>query len=398
LLNIVGRHGRELFTAENGLWTATPDGGWQFALRGLNIDRLTPHREFVSALPAKLQVAIERLQPTGTVGVYNSTMSFAKAPNSDQIGAAWDISVDCHQAALRGGIPLQSVTGGIRMYGRNDSRVTYSAGELDLSSVVWKDIQFTNVRGPIWVDPNICLFGEQATMKLAQPPRRLTADAYGGSLAGNVAIRHDNNPNFQLELALGASDLSRFANERLGGPSDMNGTVSGTLLLSGSGPNTQSFNGSGELHVVDANIYELPVLVSMLKVLKNRTPNTTAFNRCDMKFTIQGEHVYFQQLNLLGDAVSLYGKGETGFDRKLDLVFYTLPEPANLPIPLWKTIAGQVSQQTLQLNVVGTWDAAEVNPETLPGVNQMFEQIQSEFRGATNSAASTATRDSATPR
>jgi hypothetical protein len=172
----------------------------------------------------------------------------------------------------------------------------------------------------------------------------------------------------------------------------MNGTVSGKLLLSGTGQSTQSLTGSGELHVVDANIYELPVLVSMLKVLRNRTPDKTAFNRCDMQFTVEGEQIYFQHLNLLGDAVSLYGKGETGFDRHLDLVFFTLIEPANLPIPLLKTIAGQVSQQTLQLNVVGTWDNAEVNPETLPGVSQMLQQIQSELQGATNPSASTATR------
>jgi len=106
--------------------------------------------------------------------------------------------------------------------------------------------------------------------------------------------------------------------------------------------------------------------------------------------------MYFEQLNLLGDTVSLYGKGESGFDRRLDLVFYTLLEPA-MPIPLWKTIAGQVSQQTLQLNVVGTWDAPEVRPETLPGVNQMLQQIQTEFQDATNSTSSTATRGSAAP-
>ena len=78
------------------------------------------------------------------------------------------------------------------------------------------------------------------------------------------------------------------------------------------------------------------MLVRLLKVLTNRPPTTTAFNRCDMQFAIQGEHVHFQQLNLLGDAVSLYGKGETNFDRELDLVFYTLIGPADLPIPLWK--------------------------------------------------------------
>jgi hypothetical protein len=252
------------------------------------------------------------------------------------------------------------------------------------------------VHGPMWIDNSFCLFGEQATQKLGQPVRPMTADAYGGSMTANVAIRHDNGPSYQIDLALGAADLARFANERLGGPTDMNGTVSGRLALSGSGSALQALNGTGELHVVDANIYKLPLLVSMLKVpnLRNRTPDTTAFNSCDMKFKVQGEHIYFEQLNLLGDAVSLYGKGESGFDRQLDLVFYTLLEPA-MPIPLWKTIAGQVSQQTLQLNVVGTWDNPEVRPETLPGVSQVLEQIQTEFQGATGAAPNTAVRNSA---
>jgi hypothetical protein len=392
------KHDREVFSAKSGVWNATQDGGWQLALEGCNIDRIAPHRELVGALPPRLQKAIERLQPSGTFGVYDSRLSFAKSPNSERVAAAWDVNLDCHQAVLRGGLPLQSVTGGIRLFGRDDSQLFYTAGELDFDSIVWKDIQLTNVHGPIWIDNSYCLFGEQATQKLGQPVRRMTADAYGGSLAANVVIQHDNGPSYQIDLALGAADLARFANERLGGPTDMNGTVSGRLALSGTGTSLQALNGAGELHVVDANIYKLPVLVSMLKVpnLRNRTPDTTAFNRCDMKFKLQGEHIYFEQLNLLGNAVSLYGKGESGFDRRLDLVFYTLLEPA-MPIPLWKTIAGQVSQQTLQLNVVGTWDNPEVQPDTLPGVSQVLEQIQTEIQGATSVAPSAAARGSAAP-
>jgi hypothetical protein len=176
----------------------------------------------------------------------------------------------------------------------------------------------------------------------------------------------------------------------------MAGTVSGRLVLTGTPQSSQSLRGRGELSVVDANIYKLPVLVAMLKVLHNRTPDTTAFNRCDMQFAIEGQRIRFQQLNLLGDAVSLYGKGESGFDRRLDLVFYTLLEPVNLPIPLWKTIAGQVSQQALQLKVVGTWDRAEVRPQTLPGVNQVLEQIQAS--AATMAPATAARRAPSWPR
>jgi len=390
--NVLARHDREVFSASSGAWIATPDGGWQLAVDGCNIDRVAPHRELVGALPPRLQMAIERIQPSSTIDVFNSRLSLAKSAGSKRIAAAWDVNVSCHQATLRGGLPLQGVTGRIRFFGRDDEQLSYLAGELDLDSVMLKEVQLTNVHGPMWLDKDFCHFGDGATAKLGQPPRRVTADAYGGSLAGNVVVRHDNVPNYQIDLALGAANLARFAHE-LGGPTDMNGNISGRLALSGAGSSLQTLHGAGELHVVDANIYKLPPLVSMLKVpnLRNRTPDTTAFNRCDMKFTVQGDRLYFEQLNLLGDAVSLYGKGESGFDRRLNLVFYTLLEPA-MPIPVLRTIAGQVSQQTLQLIVVGTWDDPEVRPETLPGVSQVLEQIQSEFQGATSPAPRTTTR------
>jgi hypothetical protein len=395
--NVLARHDREVFSAASGTWNATSGGGWQLSLDGCNIDRIALHRELVGALPPRLQKAIEHIQPGGTFDVLNSRLSFAKAAGSERIAAAWDVNLSCHQATLRGGLPLQGITGQVRLFGRDEVQHSYLAGELDLDSVMLKDIQLTNVRGPIWVDKELCQFGEAAIAKLGQPLRPVTADAYGGSLAGNMVVRHDNGPSYQVDLALGAANLARFAHE-LGGPTDMNGTVSGRLALSGTGSSLQSLNGAGELHVVDAHIYKLPLLVSMLKVpnLRNRTPDTTAFNRCDMKFSVQGDRLYFEQLNLLGDAVSLYGKGDSGFDRRLNLVFYTLLEPA-MPIPLWRTIAGQVSQQTLQLNVVGTWDDPEVRPDTLPGVSQVLEQIQSEIQGATSTAPSTATRRGNTP-
>jgi hypothetical protein len=113
-----------------------------------------------------------------------------------------------------------------------------------------------------------------------------------------------------------------------------------------------------------------------------------------MQFAVQGERVRFQRLNLLGDAVSLYGEGETNFDRELNLVFYTLIGPADLPIPLWKTIAGQVSQQGLQLKVVGSWDNPDVQSEALPAVNEVLQQIQA---GAATMAPTTAVRDALAP-
>jgi hypothetical protein len=209
-----------------------------------------------------------------------------------------------------------------------------------------------------------------------QTPRPITADAYGGSLTANIRINHETAPKFRAELAIGGAELARFATERLGGPKDLSGTVSGKLSLENVGNSLQTLVGGGEMHVVNANIYELPVLVSTLKVLKNRSPNTTAFNRCDMQFTLQGERVVFNQLQLLGDAVSLYGRGEAGFDRQVNMVFHGLAGPADLPIPGVSFIMRQATQQILEIKVDGTWDQPITQVNALPTVNNMLEQIQ----------------------
>jgi hypothetical protein len=153
------------------------------------------------------------------------------------------------------------------------------------------------------------------------------------------------------------------------------------------------------LHVVEGNLYELPVVVSMLKVLRNRAPDTTAFNRCDTKFEIYGEDIVFRQLNFLGDAGSLYGEGKTNFDRKLDLVFYSLIGPADLPIPLYKTILGRVSEQTMAIKVNGTWDVPVIEPTMLPGVNDALQRLQNGLEaGAATMASPSAMRDVIAPR
>jgi hypothetical protein len=396
--NAVARHDRSVFSNESGTWQAIAGGGWQCSFEKVSVDRLTTDRDLLAALPPAVLAVVEKLQPSGAIGLYNGSFSFAKPPQTQTMSAAWDVSLECQQAATQGAVPLRGITGGIRLVGQSDGHTAHSAGELALDSVLWKDVQLTNVRGPFWADATHCLIGEPAGLQQNQQPRRLIADAYGGSLATNIELVHDTNPSYKMDVHLGGANLARFVNERLGGPNDMNGTVSGKLVIAGTGSSTQTMRGAGELHVVDANIYELPLLVAMLKIMRNRTPDSTAFNRCDMRFSIQGEHIHFEQLNLLGDAVSLYGNGETDFNRKLDLVFYTLIGPADLPIPLWKTIAGHVSQQGLQLKVVGTLDDPKIERKALPAVNDMLDQLQTEIHeGAATMTPSTAARGSRPP-
>ena len=391
---IVAVHDRTIYSAETGVWQAAPDGSWQFALSNVNADRFALKRDLLNALPAELQSTIERLQPSGTFALHHSNLSVAKSPQAAGFAAAWDMNLVCQQASIQSATPIRGITGEMRLVGRSDGRTAASAGELAIDSLICKDMQLTNIRGPLWSDSSQLLLGEPACKQQNQPPRRMTADAYGGSLATNVELLRGDNPSYKIDCRLGGVSLARFANERLGGPTDMSGTVSGTLVVSGTGQTMQTLQGAGDLHVVDGHIYQLPPLVSMLKLLSNRPPDTTAFNRCDMKFAIQGEHVRFEPINLLGDVVSLYGNGDIDFNHKLNLTFYTLIGPAN--IPLWKTIAGHVSQQSWQMKVVGTFEHPETERKALPAVNDMLDHIQTELQeGAATMSPNTASRERA---
>jgi hypothetical protein len=289
-------------------------------------------------------------------------------------------------------VPIQGINGGIHLVGQCDGHTAFGAGELALDSILYKNVQLTNVRGPFWADSVHCLFGEPACQQLNKTPQRMVADAYGGGVAANIELVHSPSPSYKLDLQLGGINVGRLANERLGGSSNVNGTLSGKVLVNGNGSSTQTLTGAGELQVVDANLYELPIFVAMLKVLRNRAPDTAAFNRCDIKFDIKGDHIQFDQLNLRGDAASLYGKGEADLSRKLNLEFYTLIGPADLPIPLWKSIAGHVSKQWWQLKVVGTLDEPKIERKALPAVNDMLNQLQTDIQDGAATMTPTAAR------
>jgi hypothetical protein len=398
LRNITARHGPATYSASQGSWQSAPGGGWQFVLTGLSADRLAAQSDLLAAMPPAMQKIFNRLQPTGTFGLYNSILSFGRRPDVARLVSTWDVQLECHQVSLHGGLPLENITGGIRLAGRDDGRGCSTAGELDIDSVFWHDLQLTEVHGPLWVDESVCLVGQRATAKQGQPARRVTAAAYGGTIVADAEIQHDGQMRFQSGLALGGVDLARFANEQLGGPSKLSGTVSGQLALSGTGRSTHALKGGGNLHIVKADLYELPLLVALLKVLRVHTPDTTAFNNCDMQFDINGEHIHFRQLNLLGDALSLYGRGEANFDQQLNLEFYSLVGPGELSMPLLKAVVGQASQQILVVKVDGSLDKPNIHREALPAVNQMLQQIQSELqRGAESVTPPAAARNVFSP-
>jgi len=235
-----------------------------------------------------------------------------RSTRAGSVDSRWDIVLDCLHTDLQVGFDLRNVHGSVRLQGANVAGRSTTRGELALDSATFQDIQFTNIRGPLWADETSCRLGRWATEIQRQPMRRLTAKVYGGDLVGDGWATFDGLPEYGAQASLAGADLLRLMTERFHSQQPFPGKLSANINLRGRGRSLDNLIGDGDVKITDANIYELPVLVGMLKVLRNSTPDTTAFNQCDVKYRIQGRHIDLDQLDFLGDAVSLFGKGYTG--------------------------------------------------------------------------------------
>jgi hypothetical protein len=380
------RHDRTVIRTD-GSGYFSPEGQWQFQLTGLTADNVEPRQDLISALPARLRTLVDRLRPTGSFSLHQGTLEFHKSASEiAPLVASWNVAIDCHQTDLACGIDLKNIHGTVRLAGKSDGVRSSTAGELDLENVMFQDVQFTNVRGPLWVDESKCLLGRWATEELGQPERRLTARAYDGAVNASAWVIFDNLPQYQTQVNVVGADLRRIVVERFGGGPQFSGKVDANLVLSGRGSYLESLMGDGDVHVRDANLYELSLLASLLKMFRTGGVDKTAFTQSDVSFRVEGRKILLDEINFLGDVVNLYGHGQSSFDQKLELAFRAEIGRHENHLPMVRALVKETNQQIMQLYVNGTFAQPVVTTEAFPGISQWLHQLGSDLRDPTSAA------------
>ena len=390
---LTARHQDGVTLGANGHGAFTGQSGWEFVLTGLWADGLKVRPALMSAFPPKLSQLIDRLRPNGTFGLHNSSLAFRQPASAiAPLETTWDLQLECHQTDLHCGIDVEGISGSVRLVGSSNQQQSSSAGELDLESVAYQGVQLTNVQGPMWVNESQCLFGKWATDQTKQPERRLTGTVYGGTMVSNGWVQFAHTPQYQAEISVAGADLQRLMVERFGGRQSFTGKIDGSVLLKGEGPSLARLTGMGNVHIREANIYELPLLVSLLKILRHGAPNSTAFDQSDIDFEIKGPHITLKRIDFLGDVVDLYGYGETGFDEHVKLAFRAELGPRDYALPLVKNFVGHTSGNLMRLYVDGTLTDPKVATEAFPGFNQILQQVRTDFEAGGGPAAREAAR------
>jgi hypothetical protein len=393
--------------AARGHCDTLPGGGWHLRLDGITVDRLRldRDRDLMQAVPERLRKTLAEINPTGSFSLRGSLDLAHGAAADGPIRSQWDLALGMQQAGLDcNGNRLENIFGNLSLAGGCNGVNFYSRGELALDSLIYKDHQFTRVMGPLWIDDAQVLFGSWADRRQSEmaspgrpaPPRfrSLTATLYGGAVYGdgwatlgpqpNLASRGPQ-PNWALHANLVDARLARWAQETLPGRRNLKGRAAATLDLQGDSQRRNSLAGRGWIAITDANVYELPMMISMLKLLSIRAPDSNAFSRSDMAFRVQGEHVLFDRIDFTGDAISLKGKGEMDAQSEIHLAFTPIVGRGDLHVPGFSELFTAASQQSLMIYVEGPLQNPNVRKEPFPGVKEALQHLQSDLEGKSSS-------------
>ncbi|MDO4627935.1 MAG: hypothetical protein Q4C70_01995, partial [Planctomycetia bacterium] len=213
----------------------------------------------------------------------------------------------------------------------------------------------------------------------SRPPaaRSLSAHFIGGDIYGAVAVQFGYPSTFQSHIVLTNGHLENCA--YLTGNDQLKGKMFGSLTLTGTDSSMHTLRGKGEFHLADADIYKLSVMMSLLKILSLKEVNDTGFSSSDMKFHIEGNHIYFDQIDFYGDAFSLIGKGEMDFKSQIKLVFYSVMGRNEHRIPIISPLLHATGRQMLLITMKGPLQNPEISQRPLPALNMALEQMESDL-------------------
>jgi len=376
--SVRGTHARTTVSA-GGVCRFAPDGGWAVSFEQLSADRFRADHEVLQALPVGLQQAISAVRLRGLLSLVG-TLDIHSTGGPP--AAAWDMHLDVEQGSLDVGTPLEHVHGGIRLRGRSDGRTWQTLGELAIDSATWRGVQLTAVQGPLSMDSGGVRFGANAVRAGGDgTARRVSARLAGGTLLIDGSAAAGDPGGFAVVASLAEASLERLAGETLVAPHPYRGRVYGTVEVSGARAGTHSLAGRGQVRLRDADIYELPLVVALLKMFRVKAPDRNAFGSSIVDFRIEGPRAYLDNIELSGDAISLVGNGEVDFDGAVHMTFRSIMGDSATQLPAMKRLIGGASGQFMLIHVDGSLPHPEMTSEAFPTLAAAIQKLQSQRRG-----------------
>ncbi len=247
----------------------SPAGNWVGSVKWLPQSRVTVDTALLRALPDSISQGLVKLDMRGPVHILGET-NFELPSDGSTPTTLLDLSLELEEVQLGDGRNVDNIRGNVRVKGRRDPTQMVAMGTANIESMTLRDVPLANVRGPWALIGNQFVFGTEVAARF-QPgpenvPTEITASALAGTLYASGSGQLDTG-RFQLKSRLVEADF-RCMLQDLGvttAPTDASCNVE--LAISGIPWEPQTYSGDGAIHLRDAKLYELPIMIRVLRAL-----------------------------------------------------------------------------------------------------------------------------------
>ena len=152
---------------------------------------------------------------------------------------------------------------------------------------------------------------------------------------------------------------TKVAPQELSVEQEWTGVCEGNIELQGEGNDIKNFTAEGSVKLREGQLAEVPVLLSILKLLNLSLPKKESFHTANLKYSVRDKIVNIEELEVLSDSVELGCVGTVGFDSTVDLtVIAGLSQETFSQIPflggLMDFVVGCVRKKLTKVQITGT--------------------------------------------
>lgn len=364
-----GRHDETRMRSEVVITTAE-DGEWRIRCEPLFVDDLDAGTAFRRALPTALRNVVNAFDLRGDISLSGMLELRGVRGGEYPVTAAWNLSTVYNGNTVTAGVELKEMHGKSQFTGTWDGEAVRANGNLSLNSVKVLGYQLQKVEGPIRIDDGQLVLGSKEVLENGSAVdipdgERLTAQFIEGVLAVDALIRMGDKMSYDVRVGLRKGLLERFNQLYMSGSGRLAGVINGVLVLQGRGTDFRQLKGNGRIMIEPADLYDLPLLIAIFRVLSLQSADAAAFDRAQFDFNVRNGMVLFDRMNLQGESISLIGRGTVRMnDQRVKMDFYSAHGRRQVPIPLIREIANELTKGWVGIHIEGT--LRDPKPETRP--------------------------------
>ena len=445
LAHFAGRHGESRLKLSAGEVRFYPEGVVWANLGGLELKPFVPDSALLKAFPGKLRSAIEDIQlkgpseltvkhlvvltpaassvppepsplvPLNPIGARpaphvvaraQSPVAFAPpqmlpsflpltalpAPTKPDPVIYWDAELKLAGASIETGVPWEDLFGAVACRGRYEgTHIGLVRGNVFLDRGTIAKQPFSDVQGQVRSipqQPDPAALGKFLPSELEFTG--VAGTLFHGAVGGEARVVLTEPVRYEVWLTATDVQLEELArHHRIAADADLKGIAQAQVrLYNRQDPKTGlwALEGLGKIDVPTGRMYNLPVMLDLVKVLKLQAPDKTAFEEAHATFHLHGDRIKVDQLDLIGKAICVGGSGEIDISGEyVKFEIYTLGSEilarlVNTPVG---DVSAFLSRSLFKIKMTRENGVMKYKPEPVPAITEPIKAITDRLRNRT---------------